>query len=189
MKNLPLTTIAAVLVVGCGESQQSAPAPEVKLVEPVAEVPAQQLATAPETKPVDPIEETIRKNLNNSKKPKINNELLTAVNKLDIEAVKHHISAGSDLNAIEDRMYGLTPLHLLAGNSLRDMEKTKELIELLIANGANVNALANATYAYKQRTPLDIAQKKVELGLPSVYADLLRKHGGKTGEELKAEGK
>ena len=40
------------------------------------------------------------------------------------------------------------------------MEKTKELIELLIANGANVNALANATYAYKQRTPLDIAQKK-----------------------------
>ena len=57
------------------------------------------------------------------------------------------------------------------------------LIELLIANGANVNALANATYAYKQRTPLDIAQKKVELGLPSVYADLLRKHGAKRGEK------
>ena len=188
MKQL-LITIAAVVLVGCGESQQSAPAPEVKLVEPVAEVPAQQLATAPETKPVDPIEETIRKNLNNSKKPKINNELLTAVNKLDIETVKQHISAGSDLNAIDTRMYGLTPLHHLAEHGLRDMKKTKELIELLIANGVNVNALANATYAYKQRTPLDIAQKKVELGLPPVYADLLRKHGAKTREELKAEGK
>ena len=141
------------------------------------------------SKPVDPAAETIRKNLNNSQKPIINNELLSAVNKLNIEVVKEHISAGSDLNAIEDRMYGLTPLHILAGNSLRDMKKIKELIELLIANGANVNALANATSAYKQRTPLDIAQKKVELGLPPVYANLLRKHGGKTGEELKAEGK
>ena len=80
------------------------------------------------------------------------------------------------------------------------MEKTKELIELLIANGANVNALANATYAYKQRTPLDIAQNLSTplmkegriLGLQTVYketvyANLLRKHGGKTGEELKTE--
>ena len=184
-----VTTIAAVVLVGCGESQQSTPAPKEQAIEPTAEVPAQQLAPAPEAKPVDPAAETIRKNLNNSQKPQINNELLSAVNKLNIEAVKQHISAGSDLNATEDRMYGLTPLHILAGNSLRDMEKTKELIELLIANGANVNALANATYAYKQRTPLDIAQKKVELGLPPVYANILRKHGGKTGEELKAEGK
>ena len=63
-----------------------------------------------------------------------------------------------------------------------------EIAALLIDKGANVNALANATYAYKQRTPLDIAQKKVELGLPPVYADLLRKHGAKTAEELKAAG-
>ena len=182
-----VTTIAAVVLVGCGESQQSTPAPKEQAIEPTAEVPAQQLAPAPEAKPVDPAAETIRKNLNTSQKPQINYELLSAVNKLIIEAVKQHISAGSDLNAIEDSMYGLTPLHILAGNSLRDMEKTKELIELLIANGANVNALANATYAYKQRTPLDIAQKKVELGLPPVYANLLRKHGGKTGEELKTE--
>ena len=187
MKQL-LITIAAVVLVGCGESQQSPPAPKEQAIEPTAEVPAQHLVPAPEAKPVAPAAETIRKNLNNSQKPKINNELLTAINKLNIRAVKQHIAAGSDLNAIEDRMYGLTPLHLLAGNSLRDMEKTKELIELLIANGANVNALANKTYAYKQRTPLDIAQKKVELGLPSVYADLLRKHGGKTAEELKAAG-
>ena len=37
MKHLLLTTIAAVLLVGCGESQQSATAPEAKPVEPVAE--------------------------------------------------------------------------------------------------------------------------------------------------------
>ena len=184
-----LITIAALVLAGCDESQKSAPAPKEQAIKPAAKIPGQQLSPTLESKPVDPAAETIRKNLNNSQKPQINNELLSAVNKLNIEAVKQHISAGSDLNAIEDSMYGLTPLHILAGNSLRDMEKTKELIELLIANGANVNALANATYAYKQRTPLDIARKKVELGLPSVYADLLRKHGGKTGEELNAEGK
>ncbi|MDB4342071.1 hypothetical protein OAA59_02550 [bacterium] len=30
MKHILITTIAAVLVVGCGESKQSAPAPETK---------------------------------------------------------------------------------------------------------------------------------------------------------------
>ena len=37
MKHLLLTTIAAVVLVGCGESQQSAPPPETKPVEPAAE--------------------------------------------------------------------------------------------------------------------------------------------------------
>ena len=78
-----------------------------------------------EAKPVDPAAETDSKNLNNSQKPIINNELLSAVNKLNVELVKQHISAGSDLNAIEERMYGLTPVHILAGNSLRDMKKPK----------------------------------------------------------------
>jgi ankyrin repeat protein len=55
----------------------------------------------------------------------------------------------------------------------------KEVVELLIANGADVNA--------KNRngdTPLDyaITFKRTEL------ADLFRKHGGKTGEELKTAG-
>jgi ankyrin repeat protein len=52
--------------------------------------------------------------------------------------------------------------------------------ELLIAKGADVNAKAESG-----ETPLDwaIMNKQTEL------TDLLRKHGGKTGEELKAEGK
>jgi len=53
------------------------------------------------------------------------------------------------------------------------------LIELLvvIAKGADVNAWDG------YETPLDVSDDE------SVFATLLRKHGGKTGEELKAEGK
>ena len=53
----------------------------------------------------------------------------------------------------------------------------KETVELLIAEGADVNAKD-----FGGTTPLDMADDKE-------IADLLRKHGGKTGEELKAEGK
>ena len=56
----------------------------------------------------------------------------------------------------------------------------KEIAELLIIKGANVNAKL-AT----DETPLDNA---INHGYPET-ANLLRKHGGKTGEELKAEGK
>ena len=51
----------------------------------------------------------------------------------------------------------------------------KEITELLIAKGADVNAKNIAG-----ETPLDFADGET--------ADLLRKHGGKTGKELKAEG-
>ena len=56
----------------------------------------------------------------------------------------------------------------------------KEIVELLITKGADVNVQGVAG-----GTPLDnaILRKHPET------ADLLRKHGGKTGEELKAEGK
>ena len=56
-------------------------------------------------------------------------------------------------------------------------EGHKEVIELLIAKGADVNVKDD-----DGTTPLDMADDKET-------ADLLRKHGGKTGEELKAEGK
>ena len=54
----------------------------------------------------------------------------------------------------------------------------KEVAELLIAKGADVNAKD-----WRGRTPLDFAKRQPEI------ADLLRKHGGKTGDELKAEAK
>jgi ankyrin repeat protein len=52
--------------------------------------------------------------------------------------------------------------------------------ELLVDKGADVNAQMD-----DGRTPLDIAIMRSARPI----ADLLRKHGGKTGEELKAEGK
>jgi ankyrin repeat protein len=56
----------------------------------------------------------------------------------------------------------------------------KEVAELLIAKGADVNAGDK-----RGRTPLDwaVGRSHVET------ANLLRYHGGKTGEELEAEGK
>ena len=87
-----------------------------------------------------------------------------------IEAIKQHIAAGTDLNAKDT--YGWIPLnHAAEGGH-------KEIIELLIANGADVNAKDE-----DGDTPLDNAKYKPET------ADLIRKHGGKTGAELKAEGK
>ena len=89
----------------------------------------------------------------------------------NIEAVKQHLAAGTDVNAKD--WFENTPLHWAA------MESHKEIAELLIANGANVNA--KDEYG---DTPLDWA---IQFREPEI-ADLLRKHGGKTGEELKAEG-
>jgi len=71
-----------------------------------------------------------------------------------------------------DLALGRIPLHFAA------LDGHNEIVELLIAKGADVNAKG-----WDGRTPLDYAIRKEET------KDLLRKHGGKTGEELKAEGK
>jgi len=49
----------------------------------------------------------------------------------NIEAVKQHLAAGTDVNAKEG-VFGTTPLHPAAAND------HKELAELLIEKGANV---------------------------------------------------
>jgi len=183
MKHILITTIAAVLVVGCGESQQSATSPETKPVEPVAEAATPEPPTA--------------------KAPDIS--IQEAAMNGDIEAVKKHLAAGTDAGARWGG--GQTPLHEAAVNGHKEIaelliangadvnvkndfgptplhwaadEGHKEIVELLIANGANVNAKPDDWY-----TPLEMAinSKNAEI------ADLLRKHGGKTAKELKAEGK
>ena len=90
-----------------------------------------------------------------------------------IEVVKQHIAAGADVNVRRGTLR-FTPLHLAAGRG------HKETVELLIAAVTDVNAKID-----DGRTPLDLAIRYDEIDT----ADLLRKHGGKTGEELKAEGK
>ena len=46
MKYILITTIAAVLLVGCGESQQSSPSSETQPAEPDAEVVSSELPTS-----------------------------------------------------------------------------------------------------------------------------------------------
>ena len=77
------------------------------------------------------------------------------------------IASGADANA--NTYITGTSLHWAAA------ERKKEIVELLIEKGADVNAKDQ-----KGKTPLDTAYGQT--------ADLLRKHGGKTGEELEAAG-
>ena len=87
------------------------------------------------------------------------------------------IANGADVNAKNGDSH--TPLH-----QAFKTQYNKELIELLIANGADVNAKDD-----RGRTPLDYAIRMFPGQKLSKGGVLLRKHGGKTGEELKAEGK
>ena len=105
-------------------------------------------------------------------KAEIDRTLIAAIAGGDIEAVKQHLAAGVDVNA--KNKVGGTPLHFAA------LEGRKEVVELLIAKGADVNVKTEDGL-----TPLDRAIKYQR----TETANHLRKHGGKTGEELKAEGK
>ena len=101
----------------------------------------------------------------------------------NIEVVKQYLDAGADVNAIGG-LFEWTLLHEAANVS------HKEIVELLIAEGADVNANVN-TRDVDGETPLDVAihpQNSFNT-VSKEIADLLRKHGGKTGAELKAEGK
>ena len=152
MKHLLLTTIAAVLLVGCGPSMS----------------------------------------------------IHEAAGNGDIEAIKQHLADGTEVNAKDGG--GWTPLFYAAFSGRTEVAELliaegvdvnakdnlgtlryaasgghKETVELLIANGADVYAKGGGNGT----TPLDMA---IRLRRTETI-DLLRKHGGKTGEELKAEGK
>ena len=108
-----------------------------------------------------------------TKAPPSFSKIHTAAQMGMIELVKQHLAVGEDVNA-KGVLFKGTPLHSAA------MGGRKEVIELLIAKGADMNAKDS-----RGRTPLDWAISQFQ----TKTADLLRKHGGKTGEELKAEGK
>ena len=153
MKHLILTTVAAVVLVGCGEAQQSTP--QVEPVEPIAEVPVQPSPPPAEAKPVA-----------EATKPTTPPKAVTA-------------------NKGADPARGIKPEPPTAKApdiSIHEaaMQRNLEAVKQHIAAGADVNAKDVNGY-----TPLDwaIFNKDTET------ADLLRKHGGKTGEELKAEDK
>ena len=120
-----------------------------------------QQSTSPEAKPIERVP--------GAKAPDISIHI--AARKGNIEAVKQHLVAGTDVKSRDK--HGGTPLHFSATFG------HKKICELLIAKGADINA-KNAS----NKTPVNAASdfKHTET------VELLRKHGGKTGEELKAEG-
>ena len=155
---------------------------------------------AEELKAAEPVAEAAKPEPPTAKVPDIS--IHKAAEDGNIEAVKQHLDAGANVNAMR---VGGTPLHLAASWG------HKEVAELLIDNGADVNARedwyeetplhdaamrdhkeitellidagadVNAENEYGD-TPLDVA---IQLKHTQT-ADLLRKHGGKTGEELES---
>ena len=129
----------------------------------------------------------------------------SAVGGGDVEAVKEFLAAGADVNVKDKRRF--TPLHWAS------ISGHKEAVELLIDNGADVNAMRGgggtplsyaASWGHEEivelliangadvnvkdafsETPLDVATHPDNPNASAETADLLRKHGGKTGEELK----
>ena len=171
---LLLTTIAAVLVVGCGESQQSAPQAEAK---PVVKAPDISLLDAASAGQIGVVKLHLAAGTDvNVKTVSFSTPLHYAAMHGYKEIAELLIDKGADVNGKDDG--GVTPLHYAAWNG------HKEIVVRLIAEGADVNAKD-----IWDKTPLDSATRSKHPNASTETAALLRKHGAKTWRELKAEGK
>ena len=157
MKHLLLTTIAAVVLVGCATTQQPEPT--------TAKAPDIDIYGAAYSGNIDAVKQHLAAGTDvNAKNEWGGTPLHYATFGGHKEVVELLIAKGADVNAKDG--VGETPLHWAA------KEGNKEVVELLIAKGADVNAKDDVG-----DTPVDWANNKET-------DDLLRKHGGKTGEEL-----
>ena len=170
MKSQLIAIVAAVVLVGCGPSEAD-----------------RALFKAATEGNIKGIKQLIADGADvNAKNRDGTTPLQTAAIRGHKEFLQLLIANGADVNAKNED--GMTPLHCAAiGTSLNYLSRGgrygvdhKEIAELLISAGADVNAQDE-----DGETPVDIA---IMSNQPQI-ADLLRKHGGKTGEELKAEGK
>jgi len=113
MKHLLLTTIAAVVLVGCGESQH---------------VKDAKLARAASQGKIKEVKKYLAAGANVDAR----RALHEAVDRGHKEVVELLIATSADVNA--KNQWGRTPLHQAA------VRGRKEIVELLLANGADVNA-------------------------------------------------
>ena len=179
MKHLLLTTIAAVVLVGCGPSVDIWTGAQTGNIEAVKQHLADGVDVNSKSDigrtPLDVaiafkqplITDLLRKHGGKTRDElKAAESIVVAVELGNIEAVKQHLNDGTEVNAKGGT--GRTPLHWAA------IEGHKGIAELLIAEGADVNAKTK-----DGKTPLDEAvnpfYNKTEI------ANLIRKHGGKHG--------
>ena len=152
MKHLLLTTIAVVLLIGCGPLQSN----------------AMSLHRAAEEGDIEAVKKHLAAGAN--KNVRAGKWRDTPLHRAAFwgytEVVELLINNEVDVNA-KDK-YGCTPLHDAAEYS------HLEIAEMLINRAPDMNAVDN-----NGDTPLDLANGET--------ADLIRRHGGKTGKELKAE--
>ena len=159
MKTL-ITTIAAVLVVGCATTQQPEP--------PTAKAPDISIHDAVEKGNIEAVKYHLTAG---TKVDAMTADGLTALQMAAGEGQKEIaellIAKGADVNAMTAD--GLTALFAAI------LGPHKEIAELLIAKGADVNARG-----FGGMTPLNMADDEGEKEI----ADLLRKHGAKKASEL-----
>ena len=148
MKHLLLTTIAAVVLVGCGP-----PPPDISIHDAAGEGN------------IEAVKQHIAAGTDVDAKTRGETPLLWAARFGQSQVAELLIAEGADVNA--KNVVGQTPLHWAA------MAGHKEIIELLIAVGAEVNAKTK-----RGETPLDLAEDDPKIRNP------ILKHGGKMGADL-----
>ena len=99
----------------------------------------------------------------------------------DKEKLLELITLGVDVNTKDN--YGQTAIVHLFLNTDQNVTNQIEYIKILLGYGFNVNEVMTQKKA--RASILDLA---IELEADPEIIDLLRKHGAKTGEELKAAG-
>ena len=145
---LLLTTIAAVVLVGCGP-----PPPDISIHDAAGEGN------------IEAVKQHIAAGTDVDAKTRGETPLLWAARFGQSQVAELLIAEGADVNA--KNVVGQTPLHWAA------MAGHKEIIELLIAAGAEVNAKTK-----RGDTPLDLAEDDPKIRNP------ILKHGGKMGADL-----